>query len=137
MTLCEQVEEGDKTTAANATGRWMAEQCREQLRARSRAGKSGFFVPEEWQRSRRQIARRLSVPGMTGLRRITGQGGAQRLVPVRSRLRAHRLVPATTERRVTTRDGSEVRVALGAGCVLRLLEPVPPLLRADAVLAAA
>jgi hypothetical protein len=137
MTLCEEVEDGDVATAANATGRWMAEQCREQLRARSRAGNSGFFVPEEWQRSRRQITRRASLPAVTGLRRITGQDGTPRLVPVRSRLRTRRLAPATAERRVTARDGSQVRVAVGAGCVLRPLEPVPPFLRADAVLAAA
>jgi hypothetical protein len=133
MTLCEEIEDGDATTAANATGRWMAERCREQLRARN----SGFFVPEEWQRSRRRIARRASLPATTGLRRITGQNGTQRLVPVHSRLRPHRLAPATAERRVTARDGSEVRVAIGAGCVLRPLELVPPPLRVDAVLAAA
>jgi hypothetical protein len=138
MTLCEQSEEDDAAaTAANATGRWLAEQCREQLRARSHAGKSGFFVPEEWQRSSRRIARRLSLPAMTRLRRMTAHDGTQRLVPVRSRLRTARLAPATAERRVMGRDGSQQRVAVGAGRIGRPLEPVPPVLRAEAVVAAA
>jgi hypothetical protein len=41
--------EADLGAAANATGRWMAERCREELRTRCRDGHSEFFVPEEWQ----------------------------------------------------------------------------------------
>jgi hypothetical protein len=145
MTLCEQVEEGDKATAANATGRWMAEQCREELRARSRAGHVGFFVPEDWQApkprrqraaARQQLALPAALPAMTRLRRMTAHDGTQTLVSVPARRRGAQPASATRERRVRTHHGSEVRVALGAGAVLRPLEPVPPVVRADAEAAA-
>jgi hypothetical protein len=134
ITLCEQVAEDDEATAANATGRWLAEQCREQLRARNRDGKSGFFVPEEWQRPRRRIARRAPLTAMTAVRRMTAHDGTHRIVSVRSRQRTARLAPVTAERRITARDGSQVRVAVGSGRVLRPLEPVPPMLRTGRVL---
>jgi len=50
MAMRERAPEVDARAAANATGRWVAELCREQLRARAGAGEAGFFVPAEWDR---------------------------------------------------------------------------------------
>jgi hypothetical protein len=118
MTLYEHVEDADPTTAANATGRWIAEQCREQLRARSRAGKSGFFVPEEWQGpKRRRRAHRPMLSAITAIRRVSAHDGTHRFVSVPSRHRVPLPIAATT-RRVMAHDGSEARVTLAsAGAV--------------------
>jgi hypothetical protein len=51
MAMRELAPEVDAQGAANATGRWVAELCREHLRARAGAGEDGFFVPVEWDRA--------------------------------------------------------------------------------------
>jgi hypothetical protein len=86
LTLCEHAEAEDVRTAANATGRWMAEECRQQLRARSRSGQSGFFVPQEWlmeRRERRRLRHRSplpSLPAITRMRRVTAHDGTEIVV---------------------------------------------------------
>jgi hypothetical protein len=89
-TLCEHAEAEDPETAANATGRWMAEGCREHLRARSGAGDRGFFVPEEW------------------------LGGARAQRPARSPSQMPSLSRITRIRRVATHDGGEISVTVPA-----------------------
>lgn len=91
--MCEYMPETDLSAAADATGRWMAELCREQLRARNRAGQVGFFVPDDW-----QVQHTADDPGpqqqpghvalapalITHIRKAVSRDGAVRAIPVRN-----------------------------------------------------
>jgi hypothetical protein len=107
-TLCEHAEAEDPETAANATGRWMAEGCREHLRARSRAGDRGFFVPEEWlagARDRRQARRWSQLPSLSTMART---------------------------RRIATHDGGEISITVPSKRVRPQYTPAPMLALAAA-----
>jgi hypothetical protein len=80
--LVESAPETGTRVAANATGRWMAEGCRQQLRARN----SGFYFPKEWvtPRPRRLLP---PLPLSTARRRMVAHDGTERLVLVPSRPR--------------------------------------------------
>lgn len=101
--------EADLAAAANATGRWMAECCRAELRARSRARHTGFFVPEEWQTATPERRRPATesrdadgapMPTMsTSVRQLTACDGTVTLVAVPSaRSPAAPASPAKIER---------------------------------------
>lgn len=105
--LCEHAEAEHPETAANATGRWMAEGCREHLRARRRAGHAGFFVPEEWLAGAREQrpAGRSQMPSLAAMKRM---------------------------RRVATHDGGEISVTVPVKRVRTDHVPAPMLALATA-----
>jgi hypothetical protein len=95
LTLCEAADAQDVRTAANATGRWMAEECRQQLRARSRAGDGRFFVPQEWVTERRDRSAHLpSLPTIARMRRVTAHDGTAIAVTLPGRRMAAERSPA-------------------------------------------
>jgi hypothetical protein len=136
FTLCEHVGGEDVRAAANTTGRWIAEECRQQLRTRSRAGHGGFFVPEEWLSARREHrtapgrAPVASLPALTRMRRVAAHDGREVVVTLARKRALPRPMPApiaTSMRRVTAADGREVVVKLpGKGAVQ---QPTPALPR--------
>jgi hypothetical protein len=135
FTLCEHDDREDPHAAANTTGRWMAEQCRRQLRARSRAGQAAFFVPEEWltaaraQRIARQCAKMPSLP--LRMRRVAEVDGSEVVVNVPGkRARPPQPAPAlavTRTRRLTAADGTAVVVTLPGPRALPTPTPAPAL----------
>jgi hypothetical protein len=86
----------------------MAEGCREHLRARSRAGDRGFFVPEEWlagARDRRQARPWSQLPSLSTMART---------------------------RRIATHDGGEISITVPSKRVRPQYTPAPMLALAAA-----
>jgi hypothetical protein len=112
-TLSEQVPDADTGAAANATGRWMAEACRAQLRDRNLAGHVGFFVPREWQTIISSSSDAAVDSRRPAIRRLMAHDGTVKLVaePLQRRHQAP-VLTLNTSRRLLAHDGTVTRVTV-------------------------